>query len=174
MTLETNIFNALHGLAGQSAILDWLIVFFAKYLGFFLIAGAIWLILREKDWRPISRNFAFVALSVILSRGLLTEIIRFFHNRPRPFVAMNFEPLFNHSAIEAALPSGHAAFYFALAFALFLINRRWGWVYLAAASLIGISRVIAGVHWPLDIIAGFLVAALSVFVIKLLLVPSKA
>jgi undecaprenyl-diphosphatase len=172
--VELLTFNTLHNLAGQSALLDWLVVFFAKHLGFFLIAGAVWLILREKDWKLIVRNFALVALSVILSRGLLTEIIRFFYHRPRPFVAMNFEPLFNHSALEAALPSGHAAVFFALAFVIFLINRKWGLVYLAAVSLMGLSRVIAGVHWPLDIVAGFLVAALSVFVIKLLLASSKA
>ena len=33
----------------------------------------------------------------------------------------------------------------------------------------GIARVSAGAHWPLDIVSGFFVAAVSVFVIKWLL-----
>ena len=165
MNLELSVFNFIHNLAGQSVVLDWLVIFLGSYLGYFLLAGFVLMLFREKDWRARFYYCAFAVLAVILSRGLLTEIIRFFSDRPRPFAVLSFEPLINHTA-AAALPSGHAAFYIALALSVFLISKKWGWVYLFAALITGLARVIAGVHWPLDIAAGALVAALSFFVIK--------
>lgn len=170
MGLETQIFNAIHDLAGQSKLLDWAMVFLASYLGYFLILGVIYILFKEKDWKKSFLNFSFLSIAVILSRGLLTEIIRFFYFRPRPFVALEFEPLFNHSALQAAFPSGHASFYFALAFALFFLGRRrLGLWYAVGAVFMGLARVYAGVHWPLDIVAGALVGLLAAFVVKSLL-----
>ena len=167
--MELQIFNAIHSLAGQSKLLDWVALLLANYLGYFLILGTAYFLFKEKDWKKRFLNLSFISLAVILSRGLLTEIIRFFYFRPRPFVALEFEPLFNHSALQAAFPSGHAAFYFALAFAIFFINRRLGVWYTIGAVFMGLARVYAGVHWPLDIVAGALVSLLSVFVVKWLL-----
>ncbi len=168
MEIEISLFNALRGLTGQSALLDWLIIFLASYLAPFLILGFLLMLFLEKDWHRRIYYFSFAALAIILSRGIFTEIIRFFFYRPRPFAVLNFEALINHST-AAALPSGHAAFYGALALAVFLISRKWGLVYLFAAALMGVARVAAGVHWPLDIVAGALVALLSVAVVRWIL-----
>ena len=104
--------------------------------------------------------------AAILSRFVVAEVIRFFYDRPRPFKVFDITPLIAHSA-GASFPSGHAAFYFALALPIFLIDRKWGWYAIVAAVLIGMARVFVGVHWPLDILAGLLVASLSVYTIKL-------
>ena len=65
-----------------------------------------------KDWRKhISLALQMVA-AVILSRGIITEIIRFFWHRSRPFVEQNFIPMISH-ADSASFPSGHATFFFA-------------------------------------------------------------
>ena len=68
--------------------------------------------------------------------------------------------LLYHSAGNA-FPSGHATVAFAIATAVFLWNRTWGSVLYAAALVVGISRIIGGVHWPTDILAGALVGAWS-------------
>lgn len=172
MDLELQIFNTLRNLAGQSALLDWLIVFLGSYSVYFLVLGFILLIFFKKDWRSRLYYSSFASLSVIVSMSL-AKIIQFFLGRPRPFAVLNFDPLISHAATPA-LPSGHAAFFFALAFSVFLISKKWGWVYLSAAVLMGVARVVAGVHWPLDIAAGFLVAALSFFVVKWLLALRKS
>lgn len=168
MSLDQVIFNAIHGLAGKSRLIDLLGIFLADYLGYFLLAGALYLIFSEKDWRKRCQSLLFTALTIILSRGLFTEIIRFFYNRQRPFAVLGFPPLINHE-MAASFPSGHAAFYFALALAIFyLASRVWGWRFLGAALVIGLARVFVGVHWPLDILAGLLVALISFYLVKLL------
>jgi len=179
VSLDLIIFNVIHSLAGQSKILDWLGIFAAQYLGYFLIVAAV-LLIWKKEKSAIKRwyYFAFLALSLILSLGVITETIRFVYNRPRPFVFLNFTPLIHHSG-GAAMPSGHAAFYFALAFAMILVNKlswptkivsyRMLIFFLGAALLMGIARVFVGVHWPTDIIAGAIVGFLGAFVAYYLL-----
>ena len=72
---------------------------------------------------------------------------------------------------NSAFPSGHMAFYFAIAFVLyFLGHKRCSIFFSATLLLMGISRVFVGVHWPIDIVGGIGVAFLSVYIVKLLLV----
>ncbi|MBK7982010.1 MAG: phosphatase PAP2 family protein [Candidatus Competibacteraceae bacterium] len=33
-------------------------------------------------------------------------------------------------------------------------RRRWSWLLLVLAGLVGLSRVVVGAHWPLDVLAG--------------------
>lgn len=150
-------------------ILDWLMIFLAEYSGYFLIFGALYLIFfRPGEWKVRCQQFLYAVLSLVLSRGIFAEIIRFFYNRPRPFLVLDIQPLFNHEA-TAALPSGHAAFFFALALSVFyFVDRPWGWRFIGAALLISLARVASGVHWPLDILAGVAVAFISVWLVRYL------
>lgn len=169
MNPEIQFFQTLHGLANQSGLLDWFVVFFGKYSLYLLIALVIWWVWREKNWRARCYYFSFLALSTILSRAILTPVIRAIQPRPRPFEVLDFTPLINHEA-GPSIPSGHAAFFFALAFGMYFAGyRKRGLFLFGAAVLMGAARVIAGVHWPLDILAGMLLGLVSAFVVKWLL-----
>jgi undecaprenyl-diphosphatase len=167
---DLTLFNLIHGLAGKSRVLDLLGIFLAEYLGYFLLFLVLYLIFfRPIEWKVRYRQILYMVLTLILSRGLFTEIIRFFYYRPRPFLVLDVQPLFNHEATPA-LPSGHAAFYFALALSVFyFIDRPWGWKLIIAVSLMGLARIFGGVHWPLDIAAGFAVALVSIWLVRYLL-----
>lgn len=166
--MDQQLFNLIHGFADRSQLLDFLGIFLADYLGYFLIVAAVYLIWRENNWQKRFQGIAFLSLSLLLSRGILTELIRFFYYRPRPFLVLDFTPLIAETN-KGAFPSGHAAFYFALAGTLFFLNRRNGWYFGLGALAIGFGRIFVGVHWPLDILAGALVAAISAYAVNLLL-----
>jgi len=168
MSFDQSIFEALYALAGKSQLLDFAGIFFASYLPYLLLVLFFVFLLRERRWKVRFYNFVFVALAVILSRGLFAEIIRFFYYRPRPPVILSIEPLIDLSS-SGSFPSGHATIFFALAGAMFLLNRRWGLWFFGGAILIGIARIFVGVHWPLDIVGGLVVGFLSAGIVKLLL-----
>lgn len=172
MTIDLILFQFIRGLAGKFKVIDWIGIFFANYLGYFLIIGAIILIFQKKNFRERFYNISFLVLSLILSRGLITEIIRFIYNRERPFVVLNFIPLADHNG-GASFPSGHMAFYFALALIMtFIINfKNYG--FLIAVLIMGLARIFTGVHWPSDILGGIIVGLLSVFLVKLILLRQK-
>ena len=55
-----------------------------------------------------------------------------------------------------SFPSGHASFFMALACAIFISHKKAGYLFMFFALLIGIARIIAGVHFPVDILGGFI------------------
>lgn len=168
--MDRFIFEVLHSLADRSVFVDDLIGFLAKYLIYFLVAGLLVYLYRMKS-SARERVFAFITLtlSAVLSRGIFTEVIRFFYDRPRPFDVLNITPIFLDD--NPAFPSGHTTFLFALAFALFYFNKKAGWWFTALAFLVALTRVIAGIHWPSDILGGIIVAFISVWLVRQLLKP---
>jgi len=67
---------------------------------------------------------------------------------------------------QHAFPSGHAAMIFMLSGAfVFTIHRAWlRWLLISVASLVALSRVVVGVHWPLDVLVGAAIGWLGVWV----------
>ncbi len=144
-----------------------IIIFCAEYLPYIFVAiFLLILIFSKKDFREKIKIFIFTAISVFLSRVVITEIIRYFYYVPRPFVNNDIVPLISH-APTASFPSGHAAFFFALATAItlgHLVSKRTlsvPIIFFLGAILIGISRVMAGLHWPYDILGGAVIGILS-------------
>lgn len=77
--------------------------------------------------------------------------------RPRPESVSAIKPLFSHVP-DNSFPSGHGLFLGASVFALFVfLERKWiGWVALVIGIGMLLSRVMAGIHYPGDVLVGFL------------------
>ena len=86
------------------------------------------------------------------------QVISHLWERPRPFAA---HPVLTHllsaPSPDPSFPSDHAAVAFAIAFAVLAFSRRAGIVFLAFATLIGLSRISLGLHYPSDVVAGLVV-----------------
>lgn len=168
-TFDLTIFNSLHNLAGKWFLLDWLDIIVAVYLAYILIAIFLILVIKEKDKKRKAYAFSWALLSMIISRGVITEIIRFIYSRPRPFEALGFDPVFAQAKESGAFPSGHMTAYATLIAPTFYLNRKWGWIYLISVISMGIGRIYGGVHWPTDIIGGIAIALAVSYGVKRLL-----
>jgi undecaprenyl-diphosphatase len=158
-TWNLTVFNVIHGWSGHSVFADVAAIFFAEYLPYLLVLGFLILVLREPGARRKFYLFAEGALAVILARGIITEVIRFFYNVERPFALLGFSPLIHESG--PSFPSGHMAWFFALTVAVWFANRKWGAWFLALSAAMGVARIMVGVHWPLDILGGIVIGAAS-------------
>lgn len=164
MDLNQKLFDLFYGLSHKSALLDALFVFFAQYLTYFLVlAVAVWIF----GFKGRRRLFiaAELALSAILARGLLTEWIRFFYVHPRPMDLLGLQSLIPESG--NSFPSGHMTFLFSLASVVFFYRRKFGGFLMLLVLMVGAARIVAGVHWPLDIVGGILIGFLSAGLIHL-------
>lgn len=170
------IFLNLYSLAHQSINLDWLIVFCANNFGYIMVFIAfIFLIFHTDgifDYRaPFLqlknkiRELAFV-FSSALSAWIIATIIKSFISSPRPFIFFeNVKPLFFHGGMDS-FPSGHAMFFGALAMSLFFIHKRMGYMYFIVALIVGFSRVASGVHFPIDILIGYILGIIIAYIFK--------
>jgi undecaprenyl-diphosphatase len=124
-----------------------------------LLAG---LFLARGKWR--SRNARHGVVAAALSAGLaltLAKVISELVARQRPFVDHpHTAHLFIAHARDYGFPSDHASGAFAIAVALLLRHRRAGVLALVMATLIGLGRVMIGVHYPSDILGGALLGTL--------------
>ena len=151
-----------------------LIVFCATTLATLTVIGALAFIFFHKikesgKFAPIKsladriRDFVIVAVSTggaYIAAMILKNIFKI----PRPFISNpNIHALISETGY--GFPSGHATTFMALAVALFLINRRAGMIAGAAAILIGLGRIFAGVHSPLDILGGYVLGTLFAYII---------
>lgn len=142
-------------------IVDWLILV-VPWLGTnwtlapLVIAPSIWL------WRKARRRtLALHLLVVLVGSSFLNFALKFLYDRPRPDL-WERRGQFQY----ASYPSGHAISSVAVLLTIALLLHRfkgWRWPYLAAASILGFSlysRMYLGVHWPTDVIAGYLMGTI--------------
>ncbi len=162
MTLDIKLLYFFNNFADKSHLLDWFIVFLAEFLQYILgIVFLIFLYFSIYQKREKFYILGVTALSTIIARLGITEIIRFLTKRPRPFLLHSLNKLLTngwfYSDTEWSFPSGHSAFFFAMAMVIYLYNRKWGAWFFIAAILMNISRIVAGVHYPSDILGGAIV-----------------
>ncbi len=151
--LDESIFRALN-LAGMNPALDLLMSFFSAIALPYLLP-----LLVIPLWWKGHRELAFDLLVLLAAVIVVTEVLKYAINRPRPCdVLPNLSPFTLHACGaegDPSFPSGHASRIFAVAMLLSL-SLKWS-VRVSSfgvAILTGLSRVYLGVHWPSDVLAG--------------------
>ena len=169
------IFEFFNSAAGLNPFFDQTIIFLASYfgLGLVLFAGFFLLFHTHEEWLTEEQNqvlkrrikeMLVIAVSV-LGAWLIAYFIKNILEVPRPFLVLpDAHVLITHGAFDS-FPSGHATFFSALASSLFLFHKRLGKWYFAGAVIIGLARIMAGIHFPLDILGGLVLGFLVAFVV---------
>lgn len=165
------IFYFFYNLAHQSRVVDDIIVFFAVYFPYIVVfAAGIFLLMHHDIFRAENPFQVFLQkkkeiLLCFFSGSLawvIAIILKIFIHTNRPFIEFaNVQSLFLESGF--AFPSGHAAFFFALAFIIFFSHKRVGLIFIFFALIISFARVAGGVHFPVDILGGFILAILIAY-----------
>ena len=149
----------LNNLLYKNNFFDYSVYFFAEILPYVLIAFALiyFLFIKKEVLKSLLLSL------VVLSSLALSEVLKFIFVQDRPFLVFSeIKPLLILNGVGSSFPSGHAIVFAALATAVYFENKKLGIVFFIGAFLIGISRVISGVHYLQDIVAGFLIGFLVI------------
>ncbi len=126
---------------------------------------------RVRSFKLKFYYFALAALGMIVSRGIITEAAYTFFYSPRPFEFFDMAPVIPH-ALTSGMPSGHMALLIPLALTFISMNKKSGIIAGSLIIITGAARVIGGVHWISDIIAGIAVGVIGFYIAKAAL-PKK-
>jgi membrane-associated phospholipid phosphatase len=172
--MNNTIFFFFYNLAHQFELVDSLIVFLAVYFPYIVVmlAGLFLLfhlpaqagheVLEAESparvlWEK-KREISMVFFPAVLA-GIFDEILKILIHLSRPFVVLpQVQTLFPE--IGYAFPSFHATFFSALAFSIFFLHKKAGYAFMFFALLIGLARIVAGVHFPFDILGGYILGFL--------------
>ena len=140
-------------------------MFCATFLIWFLFLGlgVLWVV----DGK-IKKEQVIHALLAVFLTFLLSQAFKYLFNTQRPFMLNGREIDVLFAPKDGGFPSEHTGLAFALAITVFLHDRKVGWWFVGAALVIGVARIIANVHYPVDILGGaFLGTLIAVFVEKI-------
>lgn len=92
---------------------------------------------------------------------ILVTAVRAIINAQRPYEKYDYTPVVHKDTKGKSFPSRHTVSAFIIAMAFMYIQSSLGIIMLAVAAVIGVTRVLAGVHFIRDVISG---AALGILI----------
>ncbi len=129
--------------------------FLYKFLPFGMVVSVPALIII-KAFMGIDIDFfrmIYVPLFVLALTTLLRKII----NKPRPYEVYETEPVIKRDGKGQSMPSRHTSSAFVIAMAAIPVSVPLAIVLSATALIIALTRILAGVHFISDVIAGALI-----------------
>lgn len=144
---------------------DWLIsvMYWVSWIGGGVQRYIIVAILTVALWRWWGWGAALAMGLTTLVSAMTSEVLKAYFGRVRPDLVPQLDIINN-----AAYPSGHAN-NAAVVYILFIMlvpqARHPGWQLAAAMMIIvtGLSRIMLGVHWPTDVIGGWMLGTAFAF-----------
>lgn len=139
----------IHDLSGRWSSFDSGMKFAGQQLIYVaaLILLALWT--RRNGLRAVVA--ALVGAAVAL---LLAQLLGAAWDRPRPFVAGHYAPLFPHGT-DSSFPSDHLCALGAITAGAWMASRTLGLLSALLSLCVAFARVYAGVHYSTDVLAGF-------------------
>lgn len=140
-----------------------------------ILLAALWFVVQILKAYPIKNGFKGFAVN-LLRKGIvilaiplgiaiaISELISAIYVRQRPFVADSSVHLLVPHSADGGMPSHHIVFMAALVATIYYYDRRSATFFAILTLITGIARVIAGIHYPTDILVGALVGAIIVYV----------
>ena len=128
-----------------------------------VIAGVVMLIFKKTRRAGIQSLITIGITALIGNLGIKEWVARL-----RPCDIDTSVQLLIHRPTSYSFPSGHSLNSLSAAMAIFFNNKKIGIPAVILAVLIGLSRLYHFVHFPTDVLAGFVLAIIVAYLIHLL------
>ena len=175
--IDRTVFQWFNGLAGRSPVADEAAAWFTSHSPLVFAGLFAVYFLAARTQPPRRRHSLRRAVIIAGVAGTLaiicTGILEHLVYRARPFVSLSpgqVHLLVPHNA-SSSFPSDHAAGSAGFAIGMWpsrSVSARW--IFSVTALLVGVSRLVAGVHWPSDVAGSFalggVIAAITPWILR--------
>lgn len=96
---------------------------------------------------------------------LLVTLFRKLYNQPRPYEKWDIDPLIARDSLGQSMPSRHVFSATVISMCLLTMNVWFGLFLLVLSAVLAYCRVLGGVHYPKDVIVGYLLAVLWMLIL---------
>ncbi len=117
------------------------------------------LILVFLFWNKDQRLLCYIIIPGIAF--FLVSIFRKMYNQPRPYEALDINPLVPRDKAGQSFPSRHLFSYYLIGILVFSLFPALGIFVLILGIFLAYARVIFGVHFPKDVLIGSLLGIIS-------------
>lgn len=136
-----------------------LFIFLAEYLTYVLSLYAVLHVLFKHERRYYLRHIFSIFGFAVIAWGV-ARVVKNIIAHPRPDLT---QALIIPDSVYS-FPSGHATYAMALAVAMYTFDKKAGSILILGALLVGLGRVLVGVHYWYDVIGGFIVGAVVAYI----------
>jgi undecaprenyl-diphosphatase len=159
--MNVNLFRTINDLGKEYTYLNNFFIFMAEYMVFILafIALIFWFTRREENRMMIIS----ATISFILAE-MMGKIAGTLHSNNQPFAELSNVNKLIEKAVDNSFPSDHTILFFAFCMTFFIYQKRWRYIWIMLALVVGISRIWVGVHYPADVIVGAIISIFSTFI----------
>lgn len=161
LQLDINLFYFFNNLSNKNNFFNIIIRFFSVYLIYLVPICLIvsWFIYKKETQRI---DMLKVTLTSVFLWQIPTRIISLIWYRPRPIIDLaGTKEIFFHVP-SYSFPSDHSTFLAAFATYFYLLGyKKISYICFGGAFLVGLFRIIGGFHYPLDVLAGWLLGILG-------------
>ncbi|UJD04445.1 phosphatase PAP2 family protein [Streptococcus infantis] len=100
-------------------------------------------------------NDLYAYILVPASGFILLTLVRKWINQPRPYETWGIVPLLEKDSSGNSMPSRHVFSATIISMACLHANLSAGLILLVLSALLGLVRVLGGVHYPKDVLVGY-------------------
>lgn len=160
--ININLFRMINDIGKQQTYLNPALVFIAEYMVFILAFAVIifW-------FTRINKNRIMVICGTItfVFAEIIGKVAGKIHSNNQPFAELSNVNKLIEKAVDNSFPSDHTILFFSFCVTFCLFSKKWGYIWVVLAFLVGISRVWVGVHYPADVIVGAFISTVSALIV---------
>lgn len=159
-------FHSINELAGTFPQANPIIVFLAEYMVLVLGAVMIGYCFTRSNRNRMMVGFALVST---LTAEVLGKVAGLLYSHNQPFAELTGVYQLVEHEIDNSFPSDHSIVFFSLSMMIWLFHKRAGSIWLLFALSVAYSRVWVGVHYPMDVVVGAGIGAVSSLIVYVIL-----
>jgi undecaprenyl-diphosphatase len=146
--------------------LDWIMPIITNENNFALPLLLVWLWLLIWGGKRGKITAILLLIVLVLTDVLAAQVIKPFFGRLRPSRAMidSINLLVGRGG-KYGFVSNHAANTMAGAIIIYYFYRKWGYFIITVSLIVGFSRIYVGVHYPFDVLGGWLLGFVMAWII---------